>query len=104
MLDNLSFKIKAGECVGIVGASGCGKSTIMRLLYGLYDAKYGSVLIDGEDVKDTRKDDTTLQDLRSKMGVIPQDAVLFNNTILYNIAYGAISNKKPEKADENKVE
>ena len=102
VMSNLSFKIKAGMKVGIVGQTGSGKSTIMRMLYMFYDISGGEILIDGQNIKDIR-----LQDLRQNIAIVPQDCVLFNDTIMYNIAYGAISNPeiaanidKPEKEEE----
>lgn len=101
IIKNVSFKIPAGSSVGIVGMTGSGKSTIMRLLYRFYDIQKGQILIDGQDISQMR-----LMDLRGFIAIVPQDCVLFNETVLYNIAYGAISN--PEIAskldDETKTE
>lgn len=82
LFDN-SFEIPAGHKVAVVGASGAGKSTIARLLFRFYDVTSGRILIDGQDIRDI-----TLDSLRSSIGVVPQDTVLFNDTIYYNIAYG----------------
>ena len=71
--------------MAIVGATGSGKSAIVRLLYRFYDIEEGQILIDGIDIKSLRK-----TDLRSKIAIVPQDCVLFNDTIKYNIAYGGI--------------
>lgn len=89
VIDNLSFTVEAGQKVGIVGMTGSGKSTIMRLLYRFYDIKSGQILIDGQDISQMKIDD-----LRSHIAIVPQDCVLFNDTILYNIAYGGIRDKE----------
>lgn len=83
ILSNLSFKIEAGTTTAVVGSSGAGKSTLLRLLFRFYDVTGGAVLIDGIDVREM-----TQESLRKHLGVVPQDTVLFNDTIYYNIAYG----------------
>jgi len=83
ILKGISFTVPAGHKVAIVGPTGAGKSTISRLLFRFYDVNSGSVLIDGHDVRDY-----TQTSLRAAIGVVPQDTVLFNDTIGYNIAYG----------------
>jgi ATP-binding cassette subfamily B protein len=83
ILSNLSFKIEAGTTTAVVGSSGAGKSTLLRLLFRFYDVTGGAVLIDGIDVREM-----TQESLRKYLGVVPQDTVLFNDTIYYNIAYG----------------
>ena len=83
VLDDVSLRVPAGRTLAIVGPSGAGKSTISRLLFRFYDASDGRVLIDGQDVRDVTQDS-----LRAAIGMVPQDTVLFNNTIYYNIAYG----------------
>ncbi|GGF49016.1 ABC transporter ATP-binding protein [Aliidongia dinghuensis] len=83
ILDEVSFEVPAGQTVAIVGPSGGGKSTIARLLFRFYDVTGGSIEIDGQDLRDV-----TQGSLRRAIGVVPQDTVLFNDTIRYNIAYG----------------
>ncbi|RIJ00477.1 ABC transporter ATP-binding protein/permease [Achromobacter sp. K91] len=83
ILKGVSFTIPAGRTVAVVGTSGAGKSTIARLLFRFYDADGGAILIDGQDVRNV-----TQSSLRAAIGVVPQDTVLFNDTILYNIGYG----------------
>jgi len=84
ILSKLSLKIKKGETVAIVGPSGSGKSTIGRLLFRFYDVNNGSVKIDGQDIRDV-----TQASVHNSIGIVPQDTVLFNDTIGYNIAYGS---------------
>ncbi len=83
ILKGLSFRIPAGGSLAIVGPTGAGKSTINRLLFRFYDTTEGRILIDGQDIRDITQDS-----LRAAIGVVPQDTVLFNDTIRYNIAYG----------------
>src|SRR3954449_9193251 len=83
ILKGLSFDVPAGKTVAIVGPSGAGKSTISRLLFRLYDVSGGKILIDGHDIRDV-----TQASLRASIGMVPQDTVLFNDTIRYNIRYG----------------
>ena len=83
ILKGVSFTIPAGRTVAVVGTSGAGKSTIARLLFRFYDADGGAILIDGQDVRNV-----TQSSLRAAIGVVPQDTVLFNDTILYNLGYG----------------
>jgi ATP-binding cassette subfamily B protein len=83
ILKGLSFTVPAGKTVAIVGPSGAGKSTISRLLFRLYDISGGRILIDGQDIRDV-----TQTSLRAAIGMVPQDTVLFNDTIRYNIRYG----------------
>jgi ABC-type transport system involved in Fe-S cluster assembly fused permease/ATPase subunit len=84
ILNNLSFEVPAGSTVAIVGPSGAGKSTIARLLFRFYDTQAGRILIDGQDIAGV-----TQESLRAAIGIVPQDSVLFNDTIGYNIAYGS---------------
>jgi len=83
ILHDISFEVPAGKMVAIVGPSGAGKSTISRILMRFYDVAAGTVTIDGQDIRDI-----TQGSLRAAIGVVPQDTVLFNDTILYNIRYG----------------
>jgi ATP-binding cassette subfamily B protein len=83
ILHGLSFEVPAGRDVAVVGPSGAGKSTIARLLFRFYDPWSGRILIDGQDIKHVTQDS-----LRCAIGIVPQDSVLFNETIGYNIGYG----------------
>jgi ATP-binding cassette subfamily B protein len=83
ILRGVNFRIPAGRSLAIVGPTGAGKSTISRLLFRFYDVTSGTVLVDGHDIRDLTQDS-----LRAAIGVVPQDTVLFNDTIRYNIAYG----------------
>lgn len=83
ILHNISFTIKSGKTFAIVGSSGAGKSTISRLLFRFYDISSGNITIDGQDIREV-----TQASLRKSIGIVPQDTVLFNDTIYYNIAYG----------------
>ncbi len=83
ILKGLSFEVPAGKTVAIVGPSGAGKSTISRLMFRLYDVSSGRILIDGQDIRNV-----TQSSLRASIGMVPQDTVLFNDTIRYNIRYG----------------
>ncbi len=85
VLKGISFTVPAGKTVAIVGPSGAGKSTISRILYRFYDIQGGQVTIDGQDIRDV-----TQESLRGIIGIVPQDTVLFNDTVKYNIAYGRI--------------
>jgi len=95
ILKGLSFEVPAGSTVAIVGPSGAGKSTISRLLFRFYDVTGGRILIDGQDIRDV-----TQSSLRAQIGMVPQDTVLFNDTIRYNIRYGRweASNAEVEEA------
>jgi ABC-type transport system involved in Fe-S cluster assembly fused permease/ATPase subunit len=83
ILRGLNLGVEPGQTVAVVGPSGSGKSTIARLLFRFYDVTGGAILIDGQDLRDV-----TQASLRAQIGMVPQDTVLFNETILYNIAYG----------------
>ncbi|RXF73999.1 ABC transporter ATP-binding protein/permease [Hansschlegelia zhihuaiae] len=83
ILKNVSFEVPAGKTVAIVGPSGAGKSTVSRLLYRFYDIQSGRITIDGQDIRGVTQDS-----LREAIGMVPQDTVLFNDTVRYNIRYG----------------
>ncbi len=83
ILKGITFKVPAGKTVAIVGPSGAGKSTISRLLFRFYDVQQGAITIDGQDIRTV-----TQKSLRKAIGMVPQDTVLFNDTIAYNIRYG----------------
>ena len=83
ILGGVSFTVRPGEKLAVVGHTGAGKSTLSRLLFRFYDVTEGAILVDGRDVRDVTQDS-----LRAAIGVVPQDTVLFNDTLLYNIAYG----------------
>ena len=94
ILFDVSFEIPAGTKIAVVGASGSGKSTLARLLYRFYDAGGGRVAVNGTDVRDLKQ-----SSLRAAIGIVPQDTVLFNDTIYYNIQYG-----RPDAAREEVIE
>ena len=83
ILAGVDFEVPAGRSIAVVGASGSGKSTLGRLLFRFYDVQKGRILIDGQDIRDV-----TQLSVRTAIGIVPQDTVLFNDTIYYNIAYG----------------
>ncbi len=83
ILHQVDFEIPAGHTVAVVGASGAGKSTLSRLLFRFYDVNAGAITIDGQDIRSV-----TQASLRTAIGIVPQDTVLFNDTLYYNIAYG----------------
>ena len=86
ILENVSFSVGAGKTVAVVGPSGAGKSTLARLLFRFYDVTAGAITIDGQDIRAV-----TQESLRAAIGIVPQDTVLFNDTLEYNIAYGRTS-------------
>jgi ATP-binding cassette subfamily B protein len=93
ILHDVSFEVPAGKKVAVVGASGAGKSTLARLLYRFYDVSAGSLSINGVDIRDVKQ-----TSLRGAIGIVPQDTVLFNDTIHYNIQYG-----RPDAAPEEVI-
>ena len=95
MIKNISFKANKGETVAFIGSTGSGKSTLINLIPRFYDVTDGEILVDGINVKDY-----SLELLHSKIGYVPQKAVMFNGTINYNVSYGKGKNKK---IDENKI-
>ncbi len=82
ILFEVSFTVPPGRKLAVVGASGAGKSTLARLLFRFYDVSDGRVLIDGQDIRTA-----TQHSLRAAIGIVPQDTVLFNDTLYYNLAY-----------------
>lgn len=98
ILDKMSFEIPAGSKVAFVGPSGCGKSTILRLLYRFYDPMDGSIEIDGQPITDVKMDS-----LRKAIGVVPQDTVLFNDTIYHNISYGNVEAPEEDVLNASKM-
>ena len=82
ILKNVSFTVPAGQMLALVGATGSGKSTIGRLLFRYYDVSEGAIVVDGQDIRDVKQDSA-----RAAIGIVPQDTVLFNDTIRYNISY-----------------
>src|ERR1700704_556921 len=94
ILFDVSFTIPAGQRVAVVGHSGSGKSTLARLLYRFYDVSAGAILVNGKDVREVKQ-----ASLRAAIGIVPQDTVLFNDSILYNIRYG-----RPEAGDAEVIE
>jgi ATP-binding cassette subfamily B protein len=94
ILFDVSFEVPAGHTVAVVGSSGAGKSTLSRLLFRFYDIRSGSISIDGQDIRDV-----TQASVRASLGIVPQDTVLFNDTIRYNIGYGRPGSSEVEIED-----
>ena len=94
ILDVVNFEVPAGKKVAVVGASGAGKSTLVKLLFRFYDPSAGRILIDGQDIAGV-----TRESLRKAIGIVPQDTVLFNDTLLENLRYG-----KPDASDAEVAE
>ena len=91
IIHDLSFSVKPGQAIGLVGPSGAGKSTIASLLPRFYDCDSGTIRIDGTDIRDA-----TLDSLRSQVGIVPQETILFNGTVYDNILYGRLDATKEE--------
>lgn len=98
ILKGLSFEVPSGKKAALVGGSGSGKSTVVRLLYRLYDADSGAILVNGQNVRDV-----TLDSLRRSISVVPQDAVLFHDTIYYNLLYGDTSASEEQVYEVSKL-
>ncbi|GAB6026750.1 Homocysteine S-methyltransferase 1 [Chamberlinius hualienensis] len=98
ILKNVSFIVQPGKTVALVGPTGSGKTTVVRLLFRFYDIQQGNILIDGQDISQV-----TQNSIRKSIGVVPQDTVLFNSTIKYNIRYGRITATDEEVEDASKA-
>jgi ABC-type transport system involved in Fe-S cluster assembly fused permease/ATPase subunit len=98
ILHDVSFEVPAGRKVAVVGASGSGKSTLARLLFRFYDVGRGRITIDGQDIRAVQQDS-----VRAAIGVVPQDTVLFNDTIYYNVAYGRPGSTREEVEEAARV-
>jgi ABC-type transport system involved in Fe-S cluster assembly fused permease/ATPase subunit len=98
ILRNVSFEVPAGRKVAVVGTSGAGKSTLARLLFRFYDVNRGRITIDGQDIRDVQQ-----TSVRAALGVVPQDTVLFNDTIYYNVSYGRPGATRDEIEDAARV-
>jgi len=98
ILKDVTFEVPAGKKVAVVGASGSGKSTMARLLFRFYDVDAGRITIDGQDIRDVKQ-----ESVRASLGVVPQDTVLFNDTIFYNVAYGRPGATREEVEDAARV-
>lgn len=98
ILQGLNFEVPTGQKIAIVGGSGSGKSTIVRLLYRFFDPEQGRILVNGKDIRDF-----DLDSLRRAISIVPQDTVLFNNTIFYNIHYGDFNKSQEEVYDVAKM-
>jgi len=98
ILHDVNFHVKSGQSVGIVGGSGNGKSTIIRLLYRFYDCNGGAIMIGGHDITQVE-----LNSLRKTISVVPQDTVLFHDTIYYNISYGDLNASKEKVENAAKM-
>ena len=94
ILNDVSFEIPAGKTIAVVGPTGGGKTTVARLLFRFYDPQGGSITVDGQDLREVTQDS-----LRNAIGVVPQDTVLFNDSIRYNIAYGKVD-AEPAEIDD----
>jgi ABC-type transport system involved in Fe-S cluster assembly fused permease/ATPase subunit len=98
ILIDVSFEVPAGRKVAVVGPSGSGKSTLARLLFRFYDVNAGAITIDGQDLRDVKQ-----ASVRASLGVVPQDTVLFNDTIFYNVSYGRPGATKEEVENAARV-
>nr|QST14982.1 ABCB7 protein [Diaphanosoma celebensis] len=91
IFSGLDFTVPAGKTIALVGGSGSGKSTVVRLLYRFFEPQHGRILIGGQDIRDVN-----IESLRHAISIVPQDAVLFNNTIFYNLAYGNLRKSRED--------
>ena len=98
ILEGVDFEVPAGKTVAVVGSSGSGKSTLARLLYRFYDVGGGRITIDGQDIREVKQ-----TSLRAAIGIVPQDTVLFNDTIFYNVQYGRPTATRDEVLNAAKV-
>lgn len=98
IFQNVSFDIPSGKKIAIVGGSGCGKTTIVRLLYRFFDPQNGNILINGQNIQDV-----DINDLRRSIAIVPQDSVLFHETIFYNLHYGNLRKSKEEVYEAAKM-
>jgi ATP-binding cassette subfamily B protein len=98
ILKDVSFEVPAGRKVAVVGPSGSGKSTLARLLFRFYDVNTGTITIDGQDLREVQQ-----SSVRASLGVVPQDTVLFNDTIFYNISYGRPGATKEEVENSARI-
>ena len=98
ILKDVTFEIPAGRKVAVVGSSGSGKSTLARLLFRFYDVNAGRITIDGQDIRDVQQ-----ATVRAALGVVPQDTVLFNDTIFYNVSYGRPGASREEVEEAARV-
>ena len=98
IIKNISFSIPEGKSLAIVGPTGAGKSTISKLLFRFYDPDSGEILINKKNIKKYKQNS-----LRQMIGVVPQDTVLFNDTIFYNISYGLIDSSEEDVINAAKI-
>ncbi len=98
VLKNVSFDVKAGETIALVGPTGAGKSTVVNLISRFYDVKDGAIRVDGVDIRDVQ-----LESLRTQMGVMTQDSYIFSGTIRENIMYGKLDATEEEMLAASKA-
>ena len=98
IIKNISFDLKKGKSLAIVGPTGAGKSTISKLLFRFYDPSNGEILINSKNIKNYKQ-----ESLRQIIGIVPQDTVLFNDTIYYNISYGKPGSTREEIINAAKI-
>ncbi|KAK0096784.1 hypothetical protein PV326_004419 [Microctonus aethiopoides] len=98
ILEDMSVIIPSGKKIAIVGGSGCGKSTIVRLLYRFFEPQKGNIFINGRDIRDVN-----LNELRRAIAIVPQDSVLFHESIFYNLHYGNLSKSENDVYEAAKM-